>query len=43
LIIEALEKCAWNRTKAAKLLDIPRHILIYRLKKYKISEAERQL
>lgn len=38
LIIEALEKCGWNRTKTARYLNMPRHILIYRLKKYHISE-----
>jgi two-component system NtrC family response regulator len=38
LIIDALVKSGWNKTKAAKRLDIPRHVLIYRLKKYDISE-----
>lgn len=38
LITEALEKCGWNRTKTARYLNMPRHILIYRLKKYHISE-----
>jgi len=37
LIIEALEKTGWNKSKAAKRLDIPRHVLIYRLKKYGID------
>ncbi len=36
LIIKALEKFAWNRTKAAAYLRVPRHILIYRMKKYGI-------
>jgi two-component system NtrC family response regulator len=36
LIIEALEKFAWNRTKASAYLSVPRHILIYRMKKYGI-------
>lgn len=36
LIIDALNKFAWNRTKTAKFLQIPRHVLIYRMKKYEI-------
>ncbi len=36
LIIDALNKFAWNRTKSAKFLQIPRHVLIYRMKKYEI-------
>jgi two-component system NtrC family response regulator len=38
MIVEALEKTGWNKTKAAKRLDIPRHVLIYRLKKFGIEE-----
>lgn len=37
LILEALEKTGWNKTRAAKRLDIPRHVLIYRLKKFGID------
>lgn len=37
-IFKALEKAGWNQTKAAKLLQIPRHVLIYRIKKYNILE-----
>ncbi|MCP3923461.1 MAG: sigma-54-dependent Fis family transcriptional regulator [Desulfobacterales bacterium] len=37
LIKKALEKAGNNQTKAAKLLKIPRHVLIYRLDKYKIQ------
>lgn len=40
LIVEALEKTGWNKTKAAKRLDIPRHVLIYRLKKFEIENPE---
>jgi DNA-binding NtrC family response regulator len=36
-IEEALKKTQRNQTKAAELLKIPRHILIYRMKKYGIS------
>jgi len=35
-IIKALEKAGQNRSKAARLLKIPRHVLLYRLEKYKI-------
>lgn len=35
LILEALEKTGWNKTKAAKRLDIPRRVQIYRLKKFR--------
>jgi two-component system NtrC family response regulator len=38
LIRDALEKTGWNKSKAAKRLDIPRHVLVYRLKKYGIEE-----
>jgi two-component system NtrC family response regulator len=37
-IIDALRKTGWNQTRAAKRLQIPRHILIYRMKKYGIRE-----
>lgn len=36
LIIGALDKFGWNRTKAAAYLSIPRHIMIYRMKKFGI-------
>lgn len=38
LIRQALDRCGWNRTKAARYLQIPRHVLLYRMKKYKINE-----
>lgn len=37
LIIQALERTEFNQTKAAKLLGITRHTLIYRLEKHKID------
>ncbi len=40
MIIEALEKTGWNKTKAAKRLGVPRHVLIYRLKKFDIDDSE---
>jgi two-component system NtrC family response regulator len=39
LILSALERFNWNRSRAAEYLKIPRHILIYRMKKYSITGA----
>lgn len=36
LVISALERAGWNKSKAAAQLKIHRHILIYRMKKYNI-------
>ena len=36
VVLEALERNRWNRTKAAGFLSIPRHILLYRMEKYGI-------
>ncbi len=33
-VIKALEKAGQNRSQAARLLKIPRHVLLYRLEKY---------
>ena len=35
-ILKALEKANQNKSKAARLLKIPRHVLLYRLEKYGI-------
>lgn len=32
-IISALESTGWNQTRAAAILNIPRHVLLYRMKK----------
>ncbi|MCX7922274.1 MAG: sigma-54 dependent transcriptional regulator [Clostridia bacterium] len=37
LVRQAIEKCKGNQTKAAKLLGISRHALIYRMEKYKLN------
>jgi two-component system NtrC family response regulator len=37
VLVEALERCGWNQTQAARLLRIPRHILLYRMEKYGIA------
>ncbi len=34
IIRRAMEICRGNRTKTAQFLDIPRHVLVYRLEKY---------
>ncbi len=36
-ILNALKKSGGNQTQAAKLLDIPRHVLLYRMKKFNIG------
>jgi len=42
VVIEALERCGWNQTAAARFLRIPRHTLIYRMGKYAINPEERK-
>ena len=37
LIVDAIKEFAGNKSKAARYLNIPRHVLIYRLKKYGIQ------
>ena len=39
-IVLALKKTGWNQTKAAELLKIPRHILLYRIKKLRIQKPK---
>lgn len=41
VVVDALERCAWNQTGAAKFLRIPRHTLIYRMEKYGIVPPDR--
>ena len=41
IVIEALERNAWNQTAAARFFRIPRHTLIYRIEKYCIELPER--
>jgi two-component system NtrC family response regulator len=43
IVREALTRCGWNRSKAAKYLNIPRHVLLYRIKKYDIRETDRDM
>ena len=37
LVVDALTKFGWNKAGAARYLNIPRHILIYRMKKYGLT------
>jgi len=37
-VVQALELCHWNQTRAAKLLQIPRHTLVYRMEKYALHK-----
>lgn len=38
IILEAYEKCQRNKSKTARFLKMPRHVLLYRLKKLGIDE-----
>jgi two-component system NtrC family response regulator len=37
-VIQALERSGWNQTRAAQLLHIPRHTLVYRMEKYQLKK-----
>jgi len=37
-ILEALDKTAWNKAKAARLLDIDRVTLYRKIKRYNLTE-----
>jgi DNA-binding NtrC family response regulator len=41
-VVEALSRCDWNQTAAARFLRIPRHTLIYRMEKYNIMQPGRK-
>ena len=41
-VLEALSRCDWNQTQAARFLRIPRHTLIYRMEKYNIVQPGRK-
>jgi DNA-binding NtrC family response regulator len=38
LILEALRQAGWNQSRAAQLLKVPRHILLYRMEKFGIPK-----
>jgi len=35
-VLDALRSCGWNQSRAARRLGVPRHILLYRMKKFDI-------
>ena len=37
-VLQALERCRWNQSRAAAFLRIPRHVLLYRMEKYRIEK-----
>jgi two-component system NtrC family response regulator len=37
ILLQALEKCQWNQTKAARYLNISRKTLIYRMEKFSLA------
>jgi DNA-binding NtrC family response regulator len=37
LILRTLEKSRWNKSEAARVLQVPRHVLLYRIKRYGIA------
>ncbi len=39
ILLQALEKCQWNQTKAARYLNISRKTLIYRMEKFSLVPA----
>lgn len=39
-ILKALEAAGWNQSRAANILNIPRHVLLYRIKKMGIQKPE---
>lgn len=41
IIQEVLERCGRNKSKAARFLRIPRHVLIYRMKKFGMETLSR--
>jgi two-component system NtrC family response regulator len=43
VVEESLTRNNWNQTAAARFLDIPRHVLVYRMGKYGIVMPDRRL
>ncbi len=39
VIVQALERSNWNRAQAARFLRVPRHILLYRMQKFGLTDA----
>ena len=38
-VIEALENCGWNQTKAARLLGISRRSIVYKIKRFNLKKT----
>jgi two-component system NtrC family response regulator len=38
-VADALAASGWNQSRAARLLGIPRHVLLYRMKKFGIART----
>lgn len=41
VVIQALVRNNWNHSAAARFLQIPRHVLVYRIEKYEITTQEK--
>jgi len=41
IVVRALEMNSWNQARAAKFLQVPRHILLYRMEKYSIQPPDK--
>ncbi len=41
IVVKALEMNGWNQARAAKFLQVPRHILLYRMEKYSIHPPDK--
>ena len=41
-VVHALESHGWNQSAAARALGVPRHVLLYRMKKHQIRRPERR-
>jgi two-component system NtrC family response regulator len=39
-VVDALARSGWNQSSAARVLGIPRHVLLYRMKKFGITRPE---
>jgi DNA-binding NtrC family response regulator len=39
-VVDALERSGWNQSGAARRLGVPRHVLLYRMKKFNITRPE---
>ena len=40
IVLEALRRSGWNQTRAAQLLKVPRHLLLYRMEKFALPRKQ---